>query len=148
MGERISFSPLLMKTLSVPVFNGSLVGDWREDGAFCGGWTDSLRSPDYFIPLEIVPSINGEECNKTPSEFNYKTTCGLLVAREFCDSVVGTILTPTGDYRYLSGFINAGVLRLGFDGAHLFSFEADVVGDSLINGWFKAEPIFQNLGVV
>lgn len=142
-GEDIVLSLVDENTFSVPVFNGSLVGGWREDGAFCGGWTDSLRSPDYFIPLEIVPSINGEECNETPSEFNYKTTCGLLVAQEFCDSVVGTILTPTGDYRYLSGFINAGVLQLGaFDGAHLFSFEADVVGDSLINGWFKSGTHF------
>ena len=142
-GEDIVLSLIDTNTFSVPVFNGSLVGAWREDGAFCGGWTDSLRSPDYFIPLEIAPSIIGEECNETPSEFNYKTTCGLLVAQEFCDSVVGTILTPTGDYRYLSGTIDAGVLRLGtFDGAHLFSFEADTVGDSLINGWFKSGTHF------
>ena len=56
-GEDIVLSLVDENTFSVPVFNGSLVGDWREDGAFCGGWTDSLRSPDYFIPLEIVPSI-------------------------------------------------------------------------------------------
>ena len=35
------------------------------------------------------------------------------------------------------------MLQLGaFDGAHLFSFEADVVGDSLINGWFKSGTHF------
>ena len=142
-GEDIVLSLIDTNTFSVPVFNGSLVGAWREDGAFCGGWTDSLRSPDYFIPLEIAPSVIGEECNETPSDFNYKTTCGPLVAQEFCDSVIGTILTPTGDYRYLSGTIDAGVLRLGtFDGAHLFSFEADAVGDSLINGWFKSGTHF------
>jgi len=142
-GEDVVLSLVDENTFSVPVFNGSLVGAWREDGSFCGGWTDSLRSPDYFIPLVVVPSKSGEECNETPAEFNYKTTCGLLVAQEFCDSVVGTILTPTGDYRYLSGTIDAGVLRLGaFDGAHLFSFEAEIVGDSLINGWFKSGTHF------
>ena len=142
-GEDIVLSLIDDSTFSVPVFSGSLVGAWREDGVFCGGWTASLRSPDYFIPLEIVPSKSGEECNETPSEFNYKTTCGILVAQEFCDSIVGTILTPTGDYRYLSGTIDARELKLGtFDGAHLFSFEADVVGDSLVNGWFKSGTHF------
>ena len=142
-GEDVVLSLVDTNTFSVPVFNGSIVGAWREDGAFCGGWTDSLRPLDYFVPLEIEPSINSEECSETPSEFNYKTTRGLLVAEEFCDSVVGTILTPTGDYRYLSGTVDAGVLRLGtFDGAHLFSFEAVVVGDSLINGWFKSGTHF------
>ena len=73
-GEDVVLSLVDDNTFSVPVFNGSLVGAWREDGSFYGGWTDSLRSPDYFIPLEIVPSKSGEECNETPAEFNYKNS--------------------------------------------------------------------------
>jgi hypothetical protein len=54
------------------------------------------------------------------------------------DGVVqGTFLTTTGDYRYLSGAITDGVLRLStFDGAHAFLFEARLQEDGTLAGDF------------
>jgi thiol-disulfide isomerase/thioredoxin len=47
----------------------------------------------------------------------------------------GTILTPTGDYRYLTGVINGDSLELGtFDGAHAFLFTAKINNDTTITG--------------
>ncbi len=47
----------------------------------------------------------------------------------------GTILTPTGDYRYLSGEVNGDNLQLStFDGAHAFLFVARVNNDKQITG--------------
>ncbi len=47
----------------------------------------------------------------------------------------GTILTPTGDYRYLSGVVNGDSLRLStFDGAHAFLFTARVNNDQQLSG--------------
>lgn len=51
--------------------------------------------------------------------------------------VNGTFLTPTGDYRFLSGVANGGKLQLSaFDGAHAFLFNAQVDGNKIINGNF------------
>ncbi len=47
----------------------------------------------------------------------------------------GTFLTPTGDYRYLSGVVNGDSLRLAtFDGSHAFLFTAKVNNDRQITG--------------
>ncbi len=51
--------------------------------------------------------------------------------------VTGTILTPVGDYRFLEGSYEQGVLRLStFDGAHAFLFQARAVADGSLVGDF------------
>jgi peroxiredoxin len=51
--------------------------------------------------------------------------------------VVGTILTPTGDYRYLEGEVDGSLLKLStFDGAHAFVFTAEVNTDGKLLGDF------------
>ncbi len=51
--------------------------------------------------------------------------------------VTGTFLTPTGDYRFLEGSYEEGLLRLStFDGAHAFLFSARVDEDSTLTGDF------------
>lgn len=51
--------------------------------------------------------------------------------------VLGTFLTTTGDYRYLEGHIKDDLLQLScFDGNHLFLFEGQIMGDSIVSGEF------------
>jgi len=51
--------------------------------------------------------------------------------------LLGTFLTPTGDYRYLEGDYGDGVLRLScFDGGHAFLFIARAVDDGTLAGDF------------
>jgi thiol-disulfide isomerase/thioredoxin len=51
------------------------------------------------------------------------------------ERVVGTFLTPTGDYRYLEGSYERGLLRLStFDGAHAFLFQARATEDGKLSG--------------
>ncbi len=53
------------------------------------------------------------------------------------ERVSGTILTSTGDYRYLEGSYEKGVLRLStFDGAHAFLFHAVELADGTLDGDF------------
>lgn len=53
------------------------------------------------------------------------------------ETVTGTILTPTGDYRFLAGSVRDGRLYLStFDGAHVYLFEADVKPDGNLAGDF------------
>lgn len=49
----------------------------------------------------------------------------------------GTVLTTTGDYRFLAGDVVAGKLELSvFDGAHAFLFRAERVADGRLKGDF------------
>ncbi len=53
------------------------------------------------------------------------------------DSLYGTFLTPTGDYRFLAGEVEDDSLRLGcFDGAHAFLFTARHVAADTLRGHF------------
>ncbi len=53
------------------------------------------------------------------------------------DSVTGTFLTPTGDYRYLQGNVVDGLMQLStFDGNHAYLFRATKDSDHKLNGEF------------
>lgn len=57
--------------------------------------------------------------------------------QQFGHEVLGTFLTPLGDYRYLAGELQAGRLSLStFDGAHAFLFTAVLGPDGDLTGDF------------
>jgi thiol-disulfide isomerase/thioredoxin len=57
--------------------------------------------------------------------------------------IKGTILTETGDYRYLNGQSNAGSFKFQtFDGAHAFLFKGEIEGDSML-GEFRSGPKYR-----
>ncbi len=57
--------------------------------------------------------------------------------RQDGSTVTGTFLTPTGDYRFLAGSYEGGVLRLStFDGAHAFLFTARATPEGTLAGDF------------
>lgn len=59
------------------------------------------------------------------------------------NQVFGTFLTPTGDYRFLSGSFENGHLRLSsFDGAHVFLFEALAQDDGSLKGDFWSRETY------
>ncbi len=57
--------------------------------------------------------------------------------------VTGTFLTPTGDYRYLEGSYQDGLLRLSaFDGGHAFLFHARARPDGALEGDFWSRDTY------
>ncbi|MCY7422017.1 MAG: TlpA family protein disulfide reductase [Chitinophagaceae bacterium] len=60
------------------------------------------------------------------------------------NTLTGSFLTSTGDYRYLSGIVTGNKLKLStFDGGHAFLFTADVSGKNKItNGKFYSGKTF------
>ncbi|MEM7051809.1 MAG: TlpA disulfide reductase family protein [Acidobacteriota bacterium] len=63
--------------------------------------------------------------------------------RQAGDRIHGTFLTPTGDYRFLEGAWEAGVLRLStFDGAHAFLFQARLQEDGSLVGDFWSRDTY------
>ena len=55
------------------------------------------------------------------------------------DAVTGTILTTTGDHRYLAGQVKGDELYLStFDGAHVFLYKAKIAADGSLDGdWWS-----------
>lgn len=133
---------------SLPVFNTELLFRVESSDMLSGYYIDHNRD-DYRI------SVNGEHAldfrfTNTKSflkierrysviftESDSTTYPATLVLSNDSGRVEGTFMTERGDYRYLEGnLMNNGLYLSTFDGTHAFYFEADIAGDSLLNGVF------------
>lgn len=61
------------------------------------------------------------------------------------DSLKGTFLTATGDYRYLEGIVKGDSLVMStFDGTHAFFFSGKIINDGKIDrGVFASGPVYK-----
>jgi thiol-disulfide isomerase/thioredoxin len=143
---------------SLPLFNTYFEGK-KEKGIVTGEWIDPTRTGDYRIPFQIVNNKIREFDTKVhvPVHAKYKivfeddTVPAILdmaaVREEFV--VYGTVLTETGDYRYLQGepfasnpfassaSENNRFYLSAFDGTHLFYLAGQLV-DNKIEGVFMS----------
>ena len=150
--ESIAFEPLNDTVWRVPVFNGSWVLKPNHDSQYTGYWVDSLRiaaEPSYQVPLIVFSSDSSRDQSAQASAvpdgswdvwFN-KARGGdadaQLDVQNSGGRLHGTMRTPTGDYRFLSGKMNKDRLQLQtFDGAHLYVFTATLFNNQWINGDF------------
>ncbi|HSR68931.1 MAG TPA: TlpA disulfide reductase family protein [Acidobacteriota bacterium] len=128
-----------------------LVGEWRKRAA--GGYSrlgfeavhgDERRflpvqqenAPDRAAPADDQLSqvlgdwkaVFSDEDGESPARGEFRREEGGLV---------GTFLTPVGDYRFLAGDYRDGLLRLScFDGGHAFLFRARLQEDGSLQGDF------------
>ena len=168
-------------TLEMPWYDSVLEGQISADGSSIAGrwrktipggiselpWRAERGSSARFRPIEDV--IVEEVAPQAPPEITgawrvtFSDENGDEAARgEFHQRgthVAGTFLTPTGDYRYLEGSYESGLLRLStFDGAHAFLFHARAQADGTLAGdfWSRdsyhatwvAEPITADTAVL
>lgn len=145
-GEVIQLPQVTSAHYHVPVFNGSIVMRSESEGV----WIDSLRPANengsYQVQLErrheaIIASepVSGTwdvwfgESSHI-QEGDARAQLDLQVAGT---EINGTMRTPTGDYRFLSGSFDGKTLKLQtFDGAHLFRFDATAENGMWTNGNF------------
>ncbi|MFA9220373.1 MAG: peroxiredoxin family protein [Sediminibacterium sp.] len=135
-------------TSSLPLFNTYFEGK-KEKGIVTGEWVDPTRTGDYRIPFQIVKTKIREFDTKVhvPIHLKYKivfeddTVPAILnlevVKEEFV--TYGTVLTETGDYRYLQGeLLDSNRFYLSaFDGTHLFYLDGRRL-DNRIEGIFMS----------
>jgi thiol-disulfide isomerase/thioredoxin len=133
---------------SLPLFNTYFEGK-KEKGILTGEWVDPTRTGDYRIPFQIIGNKIREFDTKVhiPVHLKYKIVYEddsvpaildmAVVKEEYV--VYGTVLTETGDYRYLQGepFENNRFYLSAFDGTHLFYLAAQLV-DNKIEGVFMS----------
>ncbi len=92
-------------------------------------------------PADASPSIAGiwevaftDEDGTEPARGEFEQTGS---------QVSGTFLTPTGDYRFLEGSYENGLLRLSaFDGGHAFLFHARAQADGTLDGDFWSRDTY------
>ena len=129
--------------LTNPFFNSSLYLKFQKN-KITGYWEDGSRV-NYTIPLtgmynlnqrfsfeeQLSMSADGKwEVVFSPGTEDAYKAIGLFSSDE--NSMKGTFLTETGDYRFLEGGFAGNQLKLStFDGSHAFLFEADLIEDTL-----------------
>jgi thiol-disulfide isomerase/thioredoxin len=145
-------------TIRFDWYDSAIAANLSPDGkAMTGAWSRTGPSGASHIPFRATrglqrrfPAVDGTKANRSPTILTNVTG---IWKTEFTDSagtspargelhqergstrVVGTFLTPTGDYRYLEGTYDRGLLRLStFDGAHAFLFQGRASGDGGLSG--------------
>jgi thiol-disulfide isomerase/thioredoxin len=136
----------------IPALGTYITGEYEED-ALEGYWWDPNRSPDYRIRLkalhgrdhrfdvnEDVPFQNFEGRWKAVlSVETPEPEDAVLVVKQDGNHCTGTIMTETGDYRYLEGNASEDRLFLStFDGSHAYLFEAKQIADGSLSGVFRS----------
>lgn len=111
-------------------------GQWVELPFVAELFKGHRFKPNYKVTLEIEKptTVDGRWAVK----FSSDESPAIGVFKESNDKTVeGTFLTTTGDYRYLAGSYEHGLLRLScFDGSHAFLFHARMQADGTLQGDF------------
>lgn len=123
-----------------------------EDGIMEGHWVVPYKD-NYKIPFKAVYGQNHRFVHDAPAAdfslngkwkafFESGPDDAYPAVGEFSqkgNSITGTFLTETGDYRYLHGnIIKNKVYLSAFDGAHAFLFTAKFLSDDSLTGTFRS----------
>ncbi|MEY5042814.1 MAG: hypothetical protein RJA19_41 [Bacteroidota bacterium] len=141
-----------------PIFDGRIEGEWvtpSGDTLFKGHWIDLLRSTAYRIPLSILrkgmtyPANDVLPAQHWDFAMGPDAHTGTLIFTQpqplLAKPVQASILTASGDYRYLSGSFAQQSLKLStFDGAHLYHFDGRLTPEGALSGTFYSGNHFQS----
>ena len=149
--EQIVLEKVIYKSdsffVKFPYFNSELVFIPLSKKHIQGYWVNYAKGKSYKIPFESTRkndlrfahtsssnnriSVNGKwRVEFEPNTKSSYPAVGLFQQDE--NTVSGTFLTETGDYRFLAGNTHNDSLYLScFDGSHAFLFKAALVNDSL-----------------
>lgn len=100
---------------------------------------------DRFTPNGRQASVNltGKWSTLFRTPDGKDTTLAVGVFDQQGNTITGTFLTPTGDYRYLAGNVLGDSLFLScFDGSHLFLFKAKAGPNRTLIGTFHSGPTY------
>ncbi len=165
--ERITASEISYKDDSVfirlPVFDSEIRCRMNGD-SLNGNFLNHARTSLNVVPFRAVygkyePLVNSFELKNFEGRwevtFDGDDPPLNKAVGEFSQTgnhLTGTFLTPTGDYRYLEGYVDSNSMYLScFDGSHLFYFNASMNPDEVIDGdyysgkhWHDTWKAFRN----
>lgn len=126
----------------------SLVGTWakivglgrQQEMVFAAHADQRARFPIVADAPVLPDTVSG----RWRMRFEGEDEDAVLILRAQDSRVVGTVLTQTGDHRYLEGVFQVGRLRLScFDGAHAFLYDAQLREDGALVGTFASGARWQ-----
>jgi peroxiredoxin len=151
-GERLGLDSVVIKGDSVyipmHIFDAQIAGSFTGT-TIQGAWIKNYAD-NYQIPFQAV---HGQNYRFTPNNEQASSNISGKYAIRFADrpdsllsigvfeqqgnQLTGTVLTRTGDYRYLEGAVAGNKMKLSaFDGEHAYLLTATIQGDSLTSGMF------------
>ncbi|NRB63065.1 MAG: TlpA family protein disulfide reductase [Saprospiraceae bacterium] len=144
--------------IDIPVYDSYLRGKFASD-VIEGEWVATNRG-DYRIPFVAYYGKNHRftELKKKPItdltgrwevQFDIESDSPYPGIADFVqtgNTLTGTFLTETGDYRFLEGTVQGDKMYLSaFDGSHAFLFEAKLMEDQRLLGSFKSGSHYQSI---
>lgn len=159
-GEEIIVDDFLEKEdsllVNLPFFEAKLNLVKSKKG-YTGSWFKKTSTGEQTVPIIIEEendrlrlaggaakfAIDGR-WSVTFSKVNGKQYSAIAEFKTKGDSLIGTFLTATGDYRYLEGLVKEDSLVLStFDGTHAYFFSGKIRNDGTIeNGIFASGPTY------
>lgn len=121
---------------------GDLAGNWNRRRSGADEWSDmpfhAARGVEARFPeLENGPSTAAAVAGRWRVDFTSSDDPAVAIFEESQGKLLGTILTTTGDYRYLAGAAQGDRIAFScFDGAHAFLFHASRGDDGSLSGDF------------
>ncbi len=130
-------------------FRAKLLGKNKLEGIWIkGGAKQSQIIPFVAIAntekrFAVTTKTNKNISGKWALSFGIKNNPAIGIFQQKGTLLTGSIVTPTGDYRYLSGVVNGDTLLLStFDGGHAFLFSAIINNNTTItNGKFYSGAV-------
>jgi len=130
--------------VQMPFFESAFKLFIHKDGTMRGRWMKKTAAEPFSLPFEAKPlqtqapalknnaSIQGRwRVSFQRSNGTWRPSVGMFNQQD--NRVTGTFLNPSGDYRYLEGFVQNGRLQLAcFDGSHAYLFTAKLQNDTTI----------------
>ncbi|MFC2101961.1 peroxiredoxin family protein [Bacteroidota bacterium] len=141
--------------MKFPVFSSEIAAEFRHDSLvgryYPKGIGTKLWYAFYAVPgvEERFPWFDDEPATDVAGRWRFIENPGTpdsaIMVGEFTQEgsrVIGTILSPTGDYRFLEGKVSGNQFMLsGIDGAHTLILTAEISSEgTLENGRFMGSP--------
>lgn len=140
---------------SFPDFDSELRVSLKKKSVIDGFWVNHNKAGNYCIPFHAaynttseiatanLADLNGKwETYFSPNSEDKEKTIGVF--NQEGNRLTGTVLTETGDYRYLQGVMEGSHFYLSaFDGTHAFLLTGNVNGDHSIEGNFYSGKHYQ-----
>lgn len=146
--DKIAFTKEDSLFIQMPVFESQFRVKLLTKTKLEGIWIKSGARQNQVMPFTATANTSARfSTNSKPKanisgkwamKFSTENNPAIGIFQQKGAVVNGSIVTPTGDYRYLSGVVNGDTLQLStFDGSHAFSFSAIINSPTTIsNGVF------------
>lgn len=148
--EKIAVTAIAQKQDSIlvqmPLFESEFRLQFENNNTLRGVWIKGTSSSTQVLPIVFTynqsqrypqakhtkRTVTGR-WSATFIENNKKPMPAVVEFKQNGTALTGTVLTPTGDYRYLEGAVNNDTLHLStFDGSHAYYFRGTIHDDSVI----------------